>query len=59
MEEQARHVEGISFLNSTERDWRVSTGLSPHLCWHLALYYIERAQYDMALAVYDKDILPV
>jgi tetratricopeptide (TPR) repeat protein len=58
MEMQGRIDEGIGFLTSRERDWAPDNGFAFHNFWHLALFYMDGAHYDRALALFDGHIRP-
>jgi tetratricopeptide (TPR) repeat protein len=58
MEMQGRIVEGIDWLESREADWAPGNGFAFHNFWHLALYYLDRQQYDRVFALYDSRIHP-
>jgi tetratricopeptide (TPR) repeat protein len=58
MEMQGRIDEGIGWLESREGDWAPDNGFAYHNYWHLALYYLDRQQYDAVLALYDSRIHP-
>jgi len=58
MEMQNRYDEGIDWYTERERDWAPDNGFAFHNWWHLALYHMERDEYDRALAIYDRDIYP-
>jgi tetratricopeptide (TPR) repeat protein len=57
-EMQGRLDEGIEFLTSRRKDWSENNGFAFHNWWHLALYCLERADYDRVLALYDQAIHP-
>jgi len=56
LEMEGRTSEGITFLESTVKDWERGGGLACHNYWHLALYYIEQEKLDIALDIFDKEI---
>jgi tetratricopeptide (TPR) repeat protein len=58
MEMQGRIGEGIDFLGSRERDWAPDNSFAFHNFWHLALFCLDGAEYDRALALYDRHIHP-
>jgi tetratricopeptide (TPR) repeat protein len=58
MEMQGRIDEGIGWLTSREQDWAPDNGFAFHNWWHLALFHIDAARYDRALALYDAAIHP-
>src|SRR5215468_6676050 len=57
MEMQGRDREGIEFLATTEPAWKDTTGISVHLAWHRALFYLDADDPKSALAVYDAQIV--
>jgi tetratricopeptide (TPR) repeat protein len=57
MEMQGRAYDGLAFLAKTERAWSEGTGLSVHLAWHRALFYLETNDFKSALAAYDNQIV--
>ena len=58
MEMQGRIDEGIAFLSSREADWAPGNSFSYHNFWHLALFSMDGARYDRALALFDQHIHP-
>jgi hypothetical protein len=58
MEMQGRIDEGIAWLTSREADWAPDNGFAFHNYWHLALYHLDRQQYDAVLALHDARIHP-
>jgi tetratricopeptide (TPR) repeat protein len=56
MEMQGRAREGLAFLADTEPAWRDAEGISVHLAWHRALFYLEADDPKSALAVYDEQV---
>jgi tetratricopeptide (TPR) repeat protein len=56
MEMNGRIDEGIEWLVSREADWAPGNGFAYHNHWHLALYYLDTARYQDALALYDTRI---
>jgi tetratricopeptide (TPR) repeat protein len=57
MEMQGRDREGLEFLATTEPAWKDTTGISVHLAWHRALFYLDADDPKSALAVYDAQIV--
>jgi tetratricopeptide (TPR) repeat protein len=53
MEMQGRVRDGLAFLAEVESAWGERTGLSVHLAWHRALFYLDANNPDDALAIYD------
>ena len=58
MEMQGRIDEGIAFLTSREGDWAPDNAFAFHNFWHLALFCLDGAQYDRALALFDRHVHP-
>lgn len=58
LEMQNRYDEGQKFLEDRTGDWSGDNGFEFHNWWHLALFYIEREDFDDALRLYDERILP-
>jgi tetratricopeptide (TPR) repeat protein len=58
MEMQGRIDEGIEFLTSRESDWAPDNAFAFHNFWHLALFCMDGARYDRALALFDGHIHP-
>jgi hypothetical protein len=58
MEMQGRIDEGIAFLRGRVADWAPDNGFAFHNFWHLALFMLDGARYDDALALYDRHVRP-
>jgi tetratricopeptide (TPR) repeat protein len=56
MEMQGRVHDGLAFLAAVESAWGEGTGLSVHLSWHRALFYLDANDPEGALAIYDTQI---
>ena len=54
LEMQGRRAEGIAWLDAGERHWDGGNNLMHHLWWHRAMFHVERAEFDEALALYDR-----
>ncbi len=54
-EMEGRIDEGMHFLAESVPNWS-SSFFAVHTWWHQALYYLERAEYDAALSLYDGSI---
>ena len=52
-EMEGRVDEGVRFLAGSLPNWS-SSFFAVHTWWHQALYHLERAEYDAALALYDE-----
>lgn len=57
MEMQGRSRDGIEWLTSRESDWAPDNMFAPHNWWHLALFNIDRGDYDTALALADAKLM--
>ena len=55
-EMQARHADGMHWLESREQDWSPGNFFAVHNWWHLALYYLDRGDIEKVLALYDGPI---
>jgi tetratricopeptide (TPR) repeat protein len=58
MEMQGRVDQGVKFLTAREADWAPDNAFAFHNFWHLALFFMDSARYDRALALYDARIHP-
>jgi tetratricopeptide (TPR) repeat protein len=58
MEMQGRVDEGIAFLRTRETDWAPDNAFAFHNFWHLALFCMDGARHDDALALFDRHIHP-
>ena len=58
MEMQGRIDDGVAWLESREDDWAPDNLFAFHNWWHLALFYMDRADHARALALYDASIHP-
>jgi len=57
MEMQGRIDEGIAWLTSRQADWATAdNAFAPHNWWHLALFHLDRGDFDAVLALYDQRI---
>ncbi|XP_071966189.1 tetratricopeptide repeat protein 38-like [Antedon mediterranea] len=56
LEMNGRSIEGIQFMSSTETNWNICGMIACHNYWHWALYCIENADYQKALAIYDQQV---
>ncbi|XP_074083380.1 tetratricopeptide repeat protein 38 [Macrotis lagotis] len=57
-EMKAALKDGVSFMQSTESNWKDSDMLACHNYWHWALYLIEKGEHEAALTIYDQHIAP-
>lgn len=55
-EMKAEVQKGLTFMESTENDWKDKDMLACHNYWHWALYFIEKGEYETALSMYDNHI---
>ncbi|MGC1505601.1 MAG: tetratricopeptide repeat protein [Sulfitobacter sp.] len=53
LEMQGKVDEGVHFMVNCEDRWGRDTYMSIHNRWHLGLYYLERCEFDTALAMHD------
>jgi len=58
MEMQGRIADGVQLLTSREADWAPDNAFAFHNWWHLALFYLDGAQYREALGLFDRSIHP-
>ena len=58
MEMQGRFDEAIAFYRATEQNWAPGNVFSFHNWWHLALWHIERDEWQAVLDLYDTQIWP-
>ncbi|XP_041361295.1 tetratricopeptide repeat protein 38-like isoform X2 [Gigantopelta aegis] len=56
MEMTGRQDEGISFLTDTVKNWTTCGMIACHNFWHWSLYYIEKADYQNALNIFDNEV---
>jgi tetratricopeptide (TPR) repeat protein len=57
MEMQGRIDEGIAWLTSRQGDWALAdNAFAPHNWWHLALFHLDRGEFDVVLDLYDRHI---
>ncbi len=57
-EMQGLAAEGAAWLEGSRPVWSGCNNFSFHMAWHLALFYMEEARHDLALAIYDKEVRP-
>jgi tetratricopeptide (TPR) repeat protein len=57
MEMQGRSRDGIDWLTSREADWAPDNMFAPHNWWHLALFRIDRGDFDGALELFDAKLI--
>lgn len=50
---QARHDEGIRWLDELKDNWADANQMVLHLWWHRCLFHIERGELDAALDIHD------
>uniref|UniRef100_A0A1I7XDD6 Tetratricopeptide repeat protein 38 n=1 Tax=Heterorhabditis bacteriophora TaxID=37862 RepID=A0A1I7XDD6_HETBA len=58
MEMEGRQDEGIHFMENTVNDWKPGWMIATHNFWHNALFYIEKAEYEISLSIFDQEISP-
>ncbi len=59
MEMEGRASEGVAWLSSNAQGFSPEGLLACHAWWHLALAHIENGDVGSALALYDREILPL
>lgn len=60
MEMQGRIDEGIDWLTSRSADWSPAHGsnmFAPHNWWHLALFHLDRGEFDRVLELFDARLM--
>jgi len=50
---QARHVEGIAWLEGLKHQWSDVNQMSLHLWWHRCLFHLELGEFENVLEIYD------
>ena len=54
---QGRHAEGIQWMRDLSGEWDYCNSfMYTHNWWHLALFHLEREEFDEALRLYDEHI---
>ncbi|KAL3095992.1 hypothetical protein niasHS_005751 [Heterodera schachtii] len=56
-EMRSNFSDGLTFMESTENDWAPGNLFACHNYWHVALFYIEKGDFESALTVYDNEVL--
>jgi tetratricopeptide (TPR) repeat protein len=56
LEMQGRVEEGIDHLESGAHLWAPDSGFAYHNWWHLALFYLDRADDDAVLRLFDREL---
>ncbi|MCC2097590.1 MAG: tetratricopeptide repeat protein [Hyphomicrobiales bacterium] len=51
-----RTGEGLLWVESGRQHWSGCNNFASHMCWHLALFCLDRGKADKALAIYDNDL---
>jgi tetratricopeptide (TPR) repeat protein len=54
----ARSAEGIAWLAPKSAAWSHCNNFGYHVWWHLALFHLDRGEYDRVLALYDGKVRP-
>jgi hypothetical protein len=57
MEMQGRTRDGIEWLTSREGDWAPDNAFAPHNWWHLALFHLDRGDFDQVLSLFDAKLM--
>jgi len=50
---QGRLDDGVSWLSNLNGNWSAANHIVHHLWWHLALFHLERSDYEASLELYD------
>lgn len=53
-----RTGEGLLWVESGRQHWAGCNNFASHMCWHLALFNLDRGRGERALEIYDRDIAP-
>src|SRR5688572_15046666 len=56
MEMQGRVDDGIRWLESRNHDWAPNNSFAFHNWWHLALFYLDRGNYERVLSLFDSQL---
>jgi tetratricopeptide (TPR) repeat protein len=56
MEMQCREHDGIAWLEGLCGNWTDMINFRFHTWWHLAMFYLELANYDAVLDIYDRNV---
>lgn len=48
-----RTTEGVAWIARQESAWAHCSQFAYHVCWHLALFHLDRGEYGRVLALYD------
>lgn len=51
---QARLAEGVAWVRGLADNWGRANHIRHHNWWHLALFHVERGEWDAALEIYDR-----
>ncbi|HEX2539662.1 MAG TPA: tetratricopeptide repeat protein [Caldimonas sp.] len=57
-EMRGEHEAGSRWLSSRVADWAPDNGIAYHNWWHVALFHLERCEFDAALALLDQRVVP-
>ncbi|KAI3415527.1 hypothetical protein GPALN_005133 [Globodera pallida] len=49
--------DGLKFMESTENNWAPGNLIACHNYWHVALFYIEKGDFETALTICDREVL--
>ena len=58
LEMQGRLAEGSSWLEGPDEQWADRGPFKGHLWWHMALFAVERGDFDRAITIYDVHVQP-
>ncbi|MEM6664952.1 MAG: tetratricopeptide repeat protein [Pseudomonadota bacterium] len=54
----ARADDGVAWLEDRRESWQHCNNFRYHVWWHLALFYLDRGEYDAVFNLYDTEIRP-
>lgn len=58
LEMQGHDEAGIAWYRDRETIWAQECVFACHNWWHVALYHVDRLEFDLALAIFDQALLP-
>ena len=51
---QARHDEGVAWLDGLKEHWGDANQMMLHLWWHRCLFHLERGEFEAVIDIYDQ-----
>ena len=54
---QARHDEGVAWLDGLKEHWGDANQMMLHLWWHRCLFHLERGEFEAVVDIYDQWVL--